>query len=63
MGFLWDLVQQSQISAQQQRNQSLEQRVSTLEYELRRTQELLHTLIERLETHLRTDLNHDGKVG
>ena len=63
MGFLWDLVQQSQISAQDQRNTSLEQRVGALETELRRTQELLRTLIERLELHMGTDLDKDGKVG
>ena len=63
MGFLWDLVQQSQISAQEQRNSSVEERVQALETELRRTQELLHALIERLETHTGSDLNRDGKIG
>jgi uncharacterized coiled-coil protein SlyX len=63
MGFLWDLVQQSQISAQEQRNTSLEQRVAMLESELRRTQELLRTLIQRLEAHTGADLNQDGRVG
>ena len=38
MGFLWDLVQQRQISTEQQLSATLEQRVATLESELRRTQ-------------------------
>jgi hypothetical protein len=63
MGFLWDLVQQSQISSQQQLSATLEQRVAALEGELRRTQELLHALVMRLEAHLGADLDRDGKVG
>jgi uncharacterized coiled-coil protein SlyX len=63
MGFLWDLMQQSQLSAQEQRSASLEGRVAGLETELRRTQEILHALIERLETKIGADLNEDGKVG
>ena len=63
MGFLWDLVQQSQISSQQQASATLEQRVVALEGELRRTQELLHALVTRLEARLGADLNNDGKVG
>jgi len=63
MGFLWDLVQQSQISSQQQRAATLEQRVAALETELRRTQELLHALVIRLEAQLGSDLNRDGKIG
>jgi uncharacterized coiled-coil protein SlyX len=63
MGFLWDLVQQSQISAQHQQHASLEGRIQALETELQRTQALLRALIERLETNLRTDLNNDGRIG
>ena len=39
MGFLWDLVQQSQISTAQQQNASLADRVASLESELRQTRE------------------------
>ena len=63
MGFLWDLVQQSQISNAHQQNASLAERVVSLESELRRTREMLHTLIVRLEQNLRTDLNADGRIG
>jgi len=63
MGLFWDLMQQSQISNQQQHSASLDERVTQLEQELRATRELLHTLITRLETHLRSDLNADGRIG
>ena len=41
MGFLWDLVQHSQIREQGERTGSLEGRVAALERELRETRELL----------------------
>jgi hypothetical protein len=63
MGFLWDLVQQGQISDQRDRSSSLEERVATLEGDLQQTRELVRTLIERLEANLKTDLDADGKVG
>ena len=56
-------MQQSQINSQHQQNASVESRVADLEAELRRTQELVHTLIERLEAHLGRDLNQDGRIG
>ncbi len=63
MGFLWDMVQQSQISTQHQRAEGVEARLGRLEVELSRTQELLRELICRLEAKLGTDLDRDGKVG
>ena len=63
MGLFWDLIQQSQISSTQERHASLEERVARLESELQRTQSVLHTLIERLEERLQSDLNQDGRVG
>src|SRR5205823_3951715 len=63
MGFLWDLVQQSQISDQRDRSSSLEDRVAVLEGDLQETRQLVRSLIERLETNLKTDLNADEKVG
>ena len=63
MGFLWDLVHQSQISSARQENASLSERVAYLEAELRQTREVLHTLIARLEQNLRADLNADGRIG
>jgi hypothetical protein len=42
MGFLWDLLQQSQISQHSKQSGDLEQRVAFLEGELHRTQSVLH---------------------
>ena len=63
MGFLWDLIQQSQISEQKQQTRTLEQRVEGLERELGETRRLLHTLLVRLESSLGEDIDRDGKVG
>jgi hypothetical protein len=63
MGLFWDLYQQSQISQQGERSGELEGRVIYLERELRRTQELLQAVIERLEQHVGRDLDADGRVG
>jgi hypothetical protein len=63
MGLFWDLYQQSQISDHGHRAGALEQRVGQLENELLRTQQLLRDVIGRLELHLGTDLDRDGRVG
>jgi len=62
MGLFWDLLQQSQISNQSDRAESLEGRVAVLEEQVRATNKLLRAVIERLEQHLRVDLDQDGKV-
>jgi hypothetical protein len=62
MGFLWDLIQHGQIEEQANRSRSLEQRVQQLEADLLSTRRLLLAALERLETHLRIDLDDDGKV-
>jgi chaperonin cofactor prefoldin len=63
MGFFWDLMQQSQISDQQELASSLEGRVERLEENLRRTNHLLQRLLERLEKQLGEDINRDGRIG
>lgn len=63
MGMFWDLYQQSQISAQTDRTATLEQRVERLESEMRRSQQLLRAVIERLEKQVGEDLDGDGRVG
>ncbi len=62
MGLFWDLLQQSQISEQSERAQTLEGRVVLLEAQVRGLTKLLRTVIERLEQHLHVDLDDDGKV-
>jgi uncharacterized protein involved in exopolysaccharide biosynthesis len=63
MGFLWDLVQHSQIQEQGERTGSLEARVEALERELRETRKLLAEALKRLESRFGDDLDGDGRVG
>ena len=63
MGLFWDLVQQSQISEQSSRANSLEERLARLEADLARTQEIVHVLVTRLESTLGEDLDRDGRIG
>lgn len=63
MGLFWDLVQQSQISDQQSRAESLEERVTYLENELHKTKVLLIKTLKVLEEHTGKDIDGDGKAG
>lgn len=63
MGLFWDLIQQSQISDQQHRADSLEDRVAWLEEELYHTKELLHKTLRVLEEHTGQDIDGDGRAG
>jgi hypothetical protein len=63
MGLFWDLMQQSQISDQRGRADSLEGRVSRLENELYEARQLLHTLVSVLEKEYDRDIDGDGRVG
>ena len=63
MGLFWDLVQQSQISEQKGRSESVEQRVGQLEKELYETRRLLHRLVSILEKEYGKDIDGDGRVG
>ncbi len=63
MGLFWDLYQQSQISNHADRAASVEGRVAQLEREVERLSGLLREVIGRLEKHVGTDLDKDGRVG
>jgi len=63
MGLFWDLIQQSQISDQSARAESLEQRIERLERELADTRATLNELLQILERHVGRDLDNDGRVG
>ncbi|UCD28801.1 MAG: hypothetical protein JSV03_17280 [Planctomycetota bacterium] len=63
MGIFWDLIQQSQISDQQDTTTSLEARVGTLEEDLYQTRQTLHNLVLLLENHFGRDINQNGRIG
>ena len=63
MGLFLDLIQQSQINTARRQSSSLEERMVSLESQLRATQQLLHDVIIRLENVTGQDLNRDGRVG
>ena len=63
MGLFWDLYQQSQISDQSTRSDSLENEVARLRSELQSTRILLHDLIKRLEEKFGEDIDKDGRIG
>ncbi len=54
MGFLWDIIQSSQISKQAETASSLQTRVRWLEHRLQETQEVLCLLLQGLGTHMPT---------
>ena len=51
------------VHAQSDRTASLGDRLDRLEADVRRTQELLRAVIERLEKQTGTDLDGDGRIG
>ncbi len=63
MGLIWDLIQQGQISDASSRADSLDQRVSNLEAEIRQTNDALMRLLRGLETRFGEDLDRDGRIG
>ena len=63
MGLFWNLLQQSQIQSQQDKANSIEERVFNLENELKQTKDLLQKTLEILENHLQRDIDGDGITG
>ena len=63
MGLFWDLYQQSQISQHREQAATLEARIQRLEGDVDNLAVLLREVIGRLERHLATDLDRDGRVG
>ena len=63
MGLIWDLIQQGQISDASSRANSIEQRVSQLEAEVRQTNHTLMRLLQAIEARFGEDLDGDGRVG
>ena len=63
MGLFWDLIQQSQISEQKNRAETLEIRVSHLEDEMRNLRKMFFKLVSILEKEYGKDIDGDGKIG
>jgi hypothetical protein len=63
MGMFWDLIQQDELQKQEEKANSLEERVERLESELAATRILLNKTLVALETHLVKDIDGDGKMG
>ena len=63
MSLIWDIIQHSQISKQQDKTTRLEDRLASLEHELQRTQQNFLDLLHLMEKKLGEDLDGDGKVG
>ena len=63
MGLFWNIIQQSQISDQKGRAETLEARVTFLEFELQRTKTLLINTLKILEEQSGKDIGGDGKLG
>jgi len=63
MGFFWDLMQESKLEEQQKQADSLEDRVTYLENELKKTKDVLQKTLIALETHLDVDIDRDGVIG
>ena len=63
MGIFWDLMQQDELEKQEEKANSIEERVAIIETELTATRALLKKTLVALETHLVKDIDQDGKVG
>jgi hypothetical protein len=63
MGFLWDIIQQGQISNVSRDQSDMMTRVARLEDEMVRTNRALMQLVQALEKRFGEDLDGDGRVG
>jgi len=63
MGLFWNLIQQSQIQDHKTKAETLDARVSNLEWELAKTKELLYKTLKILEEQSGKDIDGDEKLG
>jgi len=63
MGVLWEIVQTGLMYGQHRKSDSVEDRVQSLEDQLRLTQNTLRALVKKLEELHSSDFNGDGRVG
>lgn len=63
MGFVWDLIQQSQLADRRAETETLEARIDWLEGEVSELREIMSRLLGRLEERFGEDVDGDGRVG
>jgi uncharacterized Rmd1/YagE family protein len=63
MGILWEIVQTGLMYGQKRKSDSIEDRVQSLEDRLTATQNMLRSLVKKLEETQNTDIDGDGRVG
>jgi hypothetical protein len=63
MGALWEIVQSGLMYGQYRKSESIEDRVTDLEGQLRATQDTLRSLVKKLEELHGIDIDQDGKIG
>jgi uncharacterized Rmd1/YagE family protein len=63
MGLLWEIVQTGLMYGQHRKSDSIDDRVQSLEDQLRLTQDTLRNLVKKLEEMHETDINEDGRIG
>lgn len=63
MGLLWEIVQSGFIYHQKTKSDSVNDRVSYLEDQLKRTQDTIRELVKKIEEIHGLDVDGDGKVG
>jgi len=63
MGVLWEIVQTGLMYGQHRKSNSIEDRVQSLEDQLKLTQDTLRALVKKLEQIHGIDINEDGRIG
>lgn len=63
MGVLWEIVQTGLMYGQHHKSNTIEDRVQSLEEQLKLTQDTLRELVKKLEEIHGIDINEDGRIG
>jgi uncharacterized protein YaaR (DUF327 family) len=63
MGLLWEIVQSGFIYGQKRKSDSVDDRVSYLEDQLKRTQATICDLVKKIEEIHGLDVDGDGRIG
>ena len=63
MGVLWEIVQSGLMYGQYRKSNTVEDRVESLEAQVRATQDTLRNLVKKLEEIHKMDIDRDGRIG